>query len=89
LEKYEGGMMKTNYRITRTLRCKNANIPGTLGKLTTAIGKVGADIGNIATVHIGSHYTVRDIEVLVEDEEHLVQLINEYAYPINSVNPSF
>ena len=71
--------MKTNYRIARTLRCKNANIPGTLGKLTTAIGKVGADIGNIATVHIGSHYTVRDIEVLVEDEEHLVQLINELS----------
>ncbi len=71
--------MKANYRIVRTFRCKNTNIPGTLGKLTTAIGKFGADVGNIATVHIGSHYTVRDIEVLVEDEEHLVQLINEVS----------
>ena len=70
---------KANYRIARTLRCKNANVPGTLGKLTTAVGKARADIGNIATVHIGSHYTVRDIEVFVEDEGHLTQLVNEVS----------
>ncbi len=70
-------MDKVNYKIARTLRCKNANIPGTLGRLTTAIGKCRADVGNITTVHFGSHYTVRDIEVLVENEEHLAQLINE------------
>ena len=43
-------MQKANYKVVRTLRCKNVNIPGTLGKLTTAIGRVGADIGNVATV---------------------------------------
>jgi len=42
-------------KIVRTLRVKNANVPGTLGKLATNIGKVGGDIGNIATVHMGPH----------------------------------
>lgn len=57
-------MKNANYKITRTLRCKNANIRGTLGKLATTIGKSGVDIENIATVHLGQHYMVRDIEVL-------------------------
>jgi len=65
-----------NLRIARTLRFRNTSIPGILGKLTMAIGKVGADIGNIATVHLGDHYTVRDIEVFLESKEHLERLIN-------------
>jgi malate dehydrogenase (oxaloacetate-decarboxylating) len=72
-------MNKVNYKIVRTLRCKNVNIPGSLGKLTTAIGRVGADIGNVATVHLGHHYTVRDIDVLVENQEHLDQLMSEVS----------
>lgn len=39
-------------KIVRTLRCKNVNIPGTLGKLTTTIGRLGVDIGNVTTVHL-------------------------------------
>ena len=66
-------------KIVRTLRCKNANIPGTLGKLATAIGKAGIDIGNIATVHLGPHYTIRDIDVYAENEEQLNQAINEVS----------
>jgi malate dehydrogenase (oxaloacetate-decarboxylating) len=66
-------------KIVRTLRCKNANIPGTLGKLATAIGKVGIDIGNIATVHLGPHYTIRDIDVFAETEEQLAQAIREVS----------
>jgi malate dehydrogenase (oxaloacetate-decarboxylating) len=66
-------------RIVRTLRCKNVNIPGTLGKLATAIGKVGVDIGNITTVHLGPHYTIRDIDVYAENEEQLAKAINEVS----------
>jgi len=69
-------MENVNPRIVRTLRCKNASTPGTLGKLTTAIGKTGADIGNIETVHLGHHYTVRDIDVFIESEEHLARVVN-------------
>ncbi len=63
-----------DYKIVRTLRCKNRNIPGTLGKLTTAIGGAGAEIGNINTINIGHHYTIRDINVLVADE-HALQIL--------------
>jgi len=66
-------------KIVRTLRCKDVNIPGTLGKLATTIGKVGVDIGNIATVHLGPHYTIRDIDVYAENEEQLTQVINEVS----------
>jgi malate dehydrogenase (oxaloacetate-decarboxylating) len=66
-------------KIVRTLRCKNVNIPGTLGKLATTIGKVGVDIGNITTVHLGPHYTIRDIDVYAENEEQLNRVINDVS----------
>jgi len=66
-------------KIVRTLRCKNVNIPGTLGKLATTIGKVGVDIGNITTVHLGPHYTIRDIDVYAENEEQLSRVISEVS----------
>jgi malate dehydrogenase (oxaloacetate-decarboxylating) len=66
-------MDNVKYKITRTLRCKNANIPGTLGKLASTIGKADVDIGNITTLHLGHHYTVRDIEVLLDSESNLKQ----------------
>ncbi|MFC1671595.1 NAD-dependent malic enzyme [Planctomycetota bacterium] len=72
-------MQSRNYRIVRTLRCKNTNVPGTLGKLTTIIGEVGAEIGDIVTVHLGQHYTVRDLDVIIEGEEHLERLIDEVS----------
>lgn len=72
-------MDSPRYKVVRTLRCQNANTPGTLGKLATTIGRVGAEIGNIATVYLGHHYTIRDIDVLVDSEERLAQLINEVS----------
>src|ERR1035437_468139 len=70
-------MQNISYKIVRTLRCKNLNVPGTLGKLTTAIGRVGVEIGNIKTVSLGQHYTVRDIDVLVESDHHIERLLEE------------
>lgn len=67
------------YKIDRTLRCKNAAIPGTLGKLATAIGKLGVDIGNISTVYMGLRYTVRDIQVFLEGEEQIANLTTEVS----------
>jgi malate dehydrogenase (oxaloacetate-decarboxylating) len=68
-----------SYRIVRTLRCKNLNVPGTLGLLTTAIGRAGAEIGNIETIHLGHHYTIRDIEVVVQNEDYLARMIEEIS----------
>jgi malate dehydrogenase (oxaloacetate-decarboxylating) len=76
MEAYGGDcMVGTGYKIIRTLRCKNANLPGTLGKLATTIGEMGASIGNVSTVHLGPHFNVRDIEVLADSEEHLTELV--------------
>ena len=72
-------MNDVNYRIVRTLRCKNLNVPGTLGSLTTAIGRAGAEVGNIVTVHLGHHYTIRDIDIFVQSEDHPAQLTEEVS----------
>ncbi|MFA5367244.1 MAG: NAD-dependent malic enzyme [Dehalococcoidia bacterium] len=65
--------------IVRTIRCQDINVPGTLGKVTTAIGKVGVGIGNITTLHMGSHFVIRDIEVYAENEEKLSQVVRELS----------
>ncbi len=72
-------MNELRYRIVRTLRCKNLNIPGTLGKLATAIGQAGAEIGTINTIHMGHHFNVRDIDVLTENEQSLQKLIESVS----------
>ena len=72
-------MNDVSYRIVRTLRCKNLNVPGTLGLLATAIGQAGAEIGNIKTIHLGHHYTVRDIDIMVQSEDSLTQIIEEVS----------
>jgi malate dehydrogenase (oxaloacetate-decarboxylating) len=72
-------MENTNYKVVRTLRCRNVNIPGTLGRLTTTIGQFEAEIGNIVTIHIGHHFTIRDVEILVDNQEHLESLIAEIS----------
>ena len=72
-------MNDVGYRIVRTLRCKNLNVPGTLGLLATAIGQAGAEVGNIETIHLGHHYTVRDIDIMVQNEGSLTQIIEEVS----------
>jgi len=66
-------------KIVRTLRCKNVNIPGTLGKLTSTIGNLGVDIGNMTTVHLGPNYTIRDIDIYVEGEEQLEKVVKDVS----------
>ena len=72
-------MENVEYQFTRTLRCKNLRVPGTLGKLTTAIGRLGIDIGNLTTVHLGHYYTIRDIEVFLKNKKELADLIDEVS----------
>src|SRR5918911_1592516 len=46
-----------------TLRVKLASRTGTLGELTTAIGRAGGDIGAIDIVSVGPDAVVRDLTV--------------------------
>jgi len=70
-------MQNVDYEVVRTLRCRNLNVPGTLGKLTATIGRLGASVGNITTVHLGHHFHIRDIDVFVKSKEHLAELLSE------------
>jgi malate dehydrogenase (oxaloacetate-decarboxylating) len=59
---------------TQTLRCELQQQPGTLGRLTSAIGAAG---GNLETLEIVGHrkgIIVRDISVMARDEEHAAHI---------------
>lgn len=62
--------------LLRTLRCRNDNRPGVLGRLASAIGSSGANIGEIRTVWVGPEHIVRDLDVIVEDAAALEKTIS-------------
>src|SRR3982751_2087054 len=58
-----------------TLRVKLASRTGTLGELTTAIGRAGGDIGAIDIVSVGPDAVVRDLSVNAASSEHGEQIV--------------
>jgi malate dehydrogenase (oxaloacetate-decarboxylating) len=60
---------------TFTLRVKLASRSGTLGEVTTAIGRAGGDIGAIDIVSAGQDFIVRDITVLAASIEHENEIV--------------
>src|SRR6266436_4260426 len=58
-----------------TLRIKLASRTGTLGELTTAIGRAGGDIGAIDIVTVGADSVIRDISVNAGSSEHGKKII--------------
>jgi len=57
-----------------TLRVKLVNRAGSLGRLTTAIGRAGGDIGAIDIVSISTGFLVRDITVNASSSRHEEQI---------------
>jgi malate dehydrogenase (oxaloacetate-decarboxylating) len=53
-----------------TIRVNLLNRPGSLGRLTTAIGRVGGDIGAIDIVHAGRGVLTRDVTVNASSVDH-------------------
>src|SRR5688572_23357820 len=65
-------MATPNTQYSVRIRAEVENKPGTLGRLTTAIGEAGGSIGALDLVEvIGDHIMVRDITVLAVDEGHV------------------
>jgi malate dehydrogenase (oxaloacetate-decarboxylating) len=58
-----------------TLRLRLANKPGTLGKVTSAIGTAGGNIGAIDIVEAGSAQLVRDITVAAGNDVHAKAIV--------------
>ncbi|MGA9997797.1 MAG: malic enzyme-like NAD(P)-binding protein [Pyrinomonadaceae bacterium] len=58
-----------------TLRVKLSSRAGTLGELTTAIGRAGGDIGAIDIVSVAQDSIIRDITVNAASNEHGAQIV--------------
>jgi malate dehydrogenase (oxaloacetate-decarboxylating) len=70
------------------LRTEASNRPGTLGRVTTAIGQAGGDMGAIDIVRAGGGTMVRDLTVAARDEAHadtIVQVVRALE-GVNVVN---
>ncbi len=58
-----------------TVRLQIQNQPGMLGKVTSAIGKAGGDIGAIDLVEVGKGTITRDLSFNASDERHGQQIV--------------
>src|SRR5215467_2309494 len=59
-----------------TVRLEIDNKPGMLGKITSAIGKAGGDIGAIDLVEVGKTTMTRDITFKARDDRHGQQVVD-------------
>lgn len=57
--------------LVRTLRIRTRRKLGNLGLLATALGDAGATIGEISTLKFGHSFTLRDFNLVLDDENHL------------------
>src|SRR5947208_949211 len=64
-----------NASYSLTLRVKLSSRTGTLGEVTTAIGRAGGDIGAIDIVSVSPDFIVRDISVNARSNEHGEQIV--------------
>ncbi|MCS7206502.1 MAG: ACT domain-containing protein [Dehalococcoidia bacterium] len=58
-----------------TVRAEYPNRPGMLGRITTAIGEVGGDIGAVDLIHSSRSVMVRDFTVNARDTAHAQQIV--------------
>jgi malate dehydrogenase (oxaloacetate-decarboxylating) len=58
-----------------TLRVRLSSRAGSLGELTTAIGRAGGDIGAIDIVTVGNNFIVRDVTVSSASSKHGEQIV--------------
>ena len=59
-----------------TVRLEIDNKPGMLGKVTSAIGKAGGDIGAIDVVSVGNKTLTRDLSFKARDEKHGQEIVD-------------
>jgi malate dehydrogenase (oxaloacetate-decarboxylating) len=59
-----------------TVRLQITNRPGMLGRVASAIGAAGGDIGAVDLVESGRDRIIRDLTVKARDSEHAVEVVN-------------
>ena len=58
-----------------TIRLRISSTPGSLGRVTSMISDLGADIGAIDIKGVTKHHKIREISLQVRDEQHGEQIV--------------
>src|SRR5512143_3416732 len=66
-------------KIIRTVRCRNDQTLGTLGRLLISIADAGGDIGSIRLVEETHRATIRDLTIAVDNEAQLDSVLAAMA----------
>lgn len=66
-------------KIVKTLRVMITDQPGYLGRLTTAIGAEGGNIGDIRLISSGLTHNIREITIYVDNDKHLEVILQGIA----------
>src|SRR4030065_2119318 len=72
---------QANEKFMRTIRVRNEQHLGTLGRLLLAIGNAGGDIGEVRLIRESHYSTIRDLTVYTDDEaqmERVLQAIDDF-----------
>jgi len=67
--------MQSNDKIMRVIRVRNEQRIGLLGRLLTAVGNAGGDLGDIRLIQETHSHVVRDITVYTNDMTHMERVI--------------
>ncbi len=62
------------YDHTQVIRVLIPDKPGAFGRLATAIGHQGANMGDVRFIKRGITHNIREIEITVRDEAHLARV---------------
>jgi len=63
--------MESSEKFMRTIRVRNEQQLGTLGRLLVAVADAGGDVGEVRLIQETSRYTLRDISLYAQDEAQM------------------
>ncbi len=66
-------------KIAKTLRVMILDKPGYLGKLSSAIGMAGSNIGDIRLLRMGRTHNLREVTIYVDTEEQMEGILDNLA----------
>ncbi len=67
--------MESTEKFMRTIRVRNEQQLGTLGRLLVAVADAGGDTGEVRMLQETSRYTLRDITISTPDEAHMDRVL--------------
>jgi len=68
--------MESAEKFMRTIRVRNEQHLGTLGRLLVAVADAGGDVGEVRMIQETSRYTLRDISIYTQDEAQMDRVLH-------------